>query len=292
MADLDAAVGDASASSNVKNHWADVYVVQCLLKKAARKTGNGDYDPYTCDGIILPFWSRTVSCIKAFQSRFMSDPDGVISPNRTTIKKLSEFEDRPVTPAGPDPSGPPMPVNGTGCSFPLRVPPPDKKHWRKPKKPYRGRYFGAVRWSTDKEGKIIGYRRHAGVDLITPFGTPIYAVAKGKIASYVNNFRNQTDAIVVIHDNFIVRYGETTKKRIFKVGDEVEQGDMIGEVGWVGKHQMLHFEMYSNTSNANGLTVMSQQPTEEFDAKLSPFRRRKDLIDPSPYLDLWKSNLP
>lgn len=289
MAKINAAVGETT-SSNVKNYWQDVYIVQSLLKKAARKTGNGDYDPILVDGIILPFMSRTVSCIRAFQSRFMGSPDGVISPSQTTISKLSEFEDKPVTPDPPTPGT--MPVDGAGCSFPLRVPPPDKKHWRKPKNyNYRGRYFGAVRWSTH-DGVITGYRKHAGVDLITPYGTPIYAVAKGTMGPYISNFRNKTGAITVIHKNFICRYGETTHRLFYKEGDEVEQGAQIGEVGWVGKHQMLHFEMFSETKSAYGLTDTRQKLTEEFDAKTSPFMRRKDLIDPSPYLDMWKSNLP
>lgn len=292
MANLNSAVG-VTTHPNVSNYWQDVYIVQSLLKKASRKTGNTDYDPILVDGVILPWMSRTVSCIKAFQSRFMSSPDGVISPNRTTIKKLSEFEDKPVTPDSPAPvDGPTLPVDGAGCNFPLRVPPPAKKHWRKPKGySYRGRYFGAVRFSK-KDGEIVGYRKHAGVDLITPFGTPIYAVADGTMGPYIRNFRNGTGAITVIHKNFICRYGETTHTVFFKEGDPIAKGAQIGEVGWVGKTQMLHFEMFSNTSSAHGLTVASQKLTEEFDPKHSPFRRRKDLIDPSPYLDMWKSNLP
>ncbi len=293
MAKINGCVG-VTTNPNVTNYWQDVYIVQSLLKKAAKKTGNADYDPILADGIILPFMSRTVSCIKAFQGRFMGTPDGVISPNKTTIAKLSEFEDAPVTPDPPPPiEGPALPVDGSGCNFPLRVPPPPHKHWRKPKNyNARGRYFGAVRWSTDGNGVILGYRKHAGVDLITAFGTPIYAVADGTMGPYVRNFRNGTGAITVIHPNFIVRYGETTHRAFFKEGDPIEQGQQIGEVGDVGKTRMLHFEMYSDTSSARGLTDTSQKLTDEFSRKLSKFRRRKDLIDPSPYLDMWKSNLP
>lgn len=301
MASLNGAVGNPS-NPNVTNYWKDVYTVQSLLKQAARKTGNADYDPITVDGIIFPFMSRTVSCIKAFQSRFMGAPDGVISPNKKTIAKLSEFESTSKGPASSDPTeedptedepgttplNPSMPVDGYGCCFPMRIV-PDSKHWKKPKG-YNAYsiYFGAKRYSKKREG----WRKHAAVDLIAPFGTPIHAVANGIMRPYFRNFKNGTGAITVTHTNFVVRYGETTSRMFVEPGEPVEQGQQIGEVGNVGKRCMIHFEMYSDTKSNQPLIDKSQKLTPEFSYKKSPFQRRKDIIDPAPYLLMWRSNLP
>lgn len=296
MATIKDAVGDWS-KPGVANNWEDVYTVQKLLKQAAKATGKSEYDPYFADGIIFPFASRTVGCIRAFQARFMSTPDGVVSPGRTTIRTLSEFENSgsPAAPGGGSGhSG--ATVNGAGCGFPLKTVP--AKHWRKPKSghDYRGRYFGALRWSK----KQNGFRKHAGVDLIVPMGTPIFAVDDGEVHWVSEDFYSGkrdngeewvVGAVTVIHRNFTVRYAETTNHKFVKNGEAVAKGQKIAEVGKMSRSSMVHFEMYSSNTAGGRLSDRSQKATKEFDDS-TPFQRRKDLIDPSSYLDSWKGNLP
>ncbi len=171
-------------------------------------------------------------------------------------------------------------------------------------------------------GKIFGYKRtkssgghrsHAGCDLVCDAGTPIYAVADGKLRRY-DNFYMGTFYIEVDHFTFTARYGEVQPdynmipakwhfippKEVckglgpgLKVGSLVKRGDLIG---WVGelreldKHtkqqkvvnHMLHFEMYKDGFGDN-LTVVNNSGF--IYVPESPYERRKDLLNPTKYLD-------
>ena len=120
-----------------------------------------------------------------------------------------------------------------------------------------------------------GHRKHAGCDLYAPIGTPVIAVADGKVLA-VYKFYLGSWAIEVDHGAFLVRYGEVTPKILVKPGDAVKRGQLVGHVGLlVGLHvSMLHFEMYDG-SEAGPLT----------NRKNPPFMRRADLIDPTAYMD-------
>ena len=62
-----------------QNIRQDVMLVQTLLKSKG-------YDPGPIDGIC---GRNTVKAIRAFQSTFLKNPDGVVEPNRKTWLKLS-----------------------------------------------------------------------------------------------------------------------------------------------------------------------------------------------------------
>ncbi|OON62799.1 hypothetical protein B0920_05030 [Massilia sp. KIM] len=129
-------------------------------------------------------------------------------------------------------------------------------------------------------------RLHGGCDLYAPVGTPVRAMDDGRILN-VYGFYWGTDAIEVLHGNFIVRYGEVAPRSVAErkklVGKTVVRGETIGTVGRLVmpsgkpyKHSMLHLEMYSSDElpSKSELTVNS-----------GPYRRRADLVDPTPTLD-------
>jgi murein DD-endopeptidase MepM/ murein hydrolase activator NlpD len=154
-------------------------------------------------------------------------------------------------------------------AFPLTFIP--KESWHE-----RPRHFGAPRSN--------GARKHAGCDLYAPPGTPVRAVADGKIVTF-RPFYLGSFAIVVDHGTFIVRYGEVKSKMApgLKVGDKVKQGQTLGEVSILKglKVSMIHFEMFKG--NAKGELTQNKKP----------FFRRADLLDPTPFLDDWaKQPLP
>lgn len=137
-----------------------------------------------------------------------------------------------------------------------------------------------------------GPRAHAGCDLYFPAGTPIHAVGDGTvIQSYF--FFAGTHALEVDHGDFIVRYGEIQANPPVKAGAKVRRGDVIAKVGHlVGisvPSDMLHFEMYDKTAKGP-LTVTSSATKRRSDGV--PFMRRKDLMDPTPFLNDWKDQLP
>ncbi|MCR5335802.1 MAG: M23 family metallopeptidase [Synergistes sp.] len=95
-----------------------------------------------------------------------------------------------------------------------------------------------------------GFRRggHAGLDLLSPKGTPIYAVLDG-IVEIVSDggpgFRGYGKVIVINHGGKLwTLYSHNTTNNV-KVGQRVKQGQMIATVGMTGRATTnhLHFEV-------------------------------------------------
>jgi murein DD-endopeptidase MepM/ murein hydrolase activator NlpD len=137
-----------------------------------------------------------------------------------------------------------------------------------------------------------GNRRHAGCDLYAAVGTEIRAMADGVIVRCYP-FYWKTDAIDVVHGNFVVRYGELAPRNEEEqkalAGLQIKRGDVIGKIGQLfekegvkHKHTMLHLEMYSTNVRPEKKEDQLSQP------KSSPFERRHDLVDPSDTLDICK----
>jgi murein DD-endopeptidase MepM/ murein hydrolase activator NlpD len=153
----------------------------------------------------------------------------------------------------------------TGCAFPLPFVPARsyKDH---------GTGFGTPRPAIGPG--IV----HPACDLVAPVGTPVLAVDDGIILRGPYYFYLGSYAIEVQHRYFVARYGEikneSPKSRI------VKRGEVIGHVGNVGQGFMLHFELFAGTRSGD-LTQYRDLP----------WNRRRDLLDPTPFLDLWAASL-
>jgi murein DD-endopeptidase MepM/ murein hydrolase activator NlpD len=200
----------------------------------------------------------------------------------------------------------------SNCLFPLPKEFQDKG--------YRadGRSFGYVRKDKKHPEKI---RSHAGCDLYAQLGTPIYAVADGVILDY-HFFYWKTFCLEVNHGEFSIVYGEVQppadpnklgiqvtkeveqyiaeiekdeKKGLpnnLRKGSQVKRGDHIAFVGQLYQNNgstpfeqtMLHFEKYSN--KASGAFTQVENTTDYInDIPKKPYKRRKDLEDPTDFLD-------
>jgi murein DD-endopeptidase MepM/ murein hydrolase activator NlpD len=85
---------------------------------------------------------------------------------------------------------------------------------------------------------------HAGIDLASPTGTPIYATADGIVdrAEWFGGYGNMVD---IDHGKGIAtRYGHMSRI-IAHAGDRVKRGDLIGYVGSTGRStgSHLHYEV-------------------------------------------------
>lgn len=145
---------------------------------------------------------------------------------------------------------------------------------------YGGISFGA-------SSKNRGTRRHAACDLVVPPGTPVFAVESGLVTSVPKtSFFQDTYTITIQHPWFVIRYAELDIERCVKEGDYVFEGQQIGTVGKNYKDRgMLHFEMYRGTASG-ALSQKSNDHTYDYVPVLN-YQRRKDLMDPTPYLDQW-----
>lgn len=152
------------------------------------------------------------------------------------------------------------------CLFPLAFNPTES---------YKtgGRRFGAPR---PEIGPGI---LHPACDLIAPVGTEVLAVDDGVIIRGPYYFYLGSYAIEVRHKYFIARYGEIKKEKI--TSPFVKRGQVIGHVSKVGKGSMLHFEMFEGTASGD----LTQKPKP-------PWNRRKDLMNPTFFLDMWSIGVP
>ena len=93
---------------------------------------------------------------------------------------------------------------------------------------------------------LFGYRhgrRHQGIDLPYPTGTPVYATFDGKvrISEYVGGYGN---LVVIRHANGLETFYGHLSRRDVESGDWVSAGDVIGLGGSTGRSTgpHLHFE--------------------------------------------------
>jgi murein DD-endopeptidase MepM/ murein hydrolase activator NlpD len=106
---------------------------------------------------------------------------------------------------------------------------------------------GKITTAYKKPGKMwkaTGY--HTGVDFAVPTGTPVLAVADGKIEN-ANWGKSYGSQVVMKCAGGWVIYAHLNKVRV-KPGQMVKKGDIVGESGNTGNSSgpHLHFEMRDN----------------------------------------------
>jgi murein DD-endopeptidase MepM/ murein hydrolase activator NlpD len=275
MANADSRIVSSTLGTTLRrgSSGAEVRQVQEMLNLA----GSRPHLPTT--GV---FGELTEQSVRHFQSSHALGVDGRVGRQTfdalvRAVRSKTTLQAIATTPSGsggtaphapaPAHDAPPVATTGAGeFCFPLdHVPSPSWKTG--------ARYFGAPR-----DG---GRRLHAGCDLLGPKGTTIYAVADGTLVRPPYYFYTGTYAVEIRHHGFIVRYGEILGGSYIG-GHTVRKGQPICQIGRLDSgSSMLHFEMYSHGASDAPLTTGS-----------GPYKRRSDLINPSPYLDEWMKNLP
>lgn len=152
--------------------------------------------------------------------------------------------------------------------------------WTCPVKDAFGEVTGSRKFATSRGG---GKRAHAGLDFVAPHGTKVYAITSGTVQR-VAVFYQSTWAVEVVNDDgSILRYCEIATER--KVGDYVEQGDIIGTIMRAdGGTEMLHMEVY--LGDEEGMLTQSGNRTYKYVDDSKYYVRRSDLLDPTFLKDL------
>lgn len=276
-------IGDSvgSPARRARNNRDDVETVQEMLRGASMILHDPQLDPGSIDGAIAGTGrSQTVEAIKAFQSRFMTSPDGVVGVGGRTWRELiAVLSHGPEgQPAEEEEEGPAPSDGERKFFFPLSPVPKDS--WTVPPRCYGSR-------------RAKGARAHAGCDLYAPIGTVVHAITDGTVVRGPVPFYAGTYSVEIDHGDFLARYGEVQGEAFVRQGDHVKAGQPIAKVGrLVGisvPSAMLHLELYDKSAHGP-LTVPAAQSARTKDGR--PFLRRKDLIDPQPRLEQWKAKLP
>jgi murein DD-endopeptidase MepM/ murein hydrolase activator NlpD len=172
-----------------------------------------------------------------------------------------------------------------------------------PARPAQSYSTGGRRFGDDRNSML-----HPACDLIAVAGTEIYAVEAGTVIYGPRRFFEsgphvwdaankksvcKPDAeclmvydLLIKHPNFLVRYGEIGVRVAAGIEPSatVTEGQLIAYVGAQSVSSMLHFEMYSNTEDISYPTVKGNMQYLNFNPTKT-YSRRKDLMNPTTYLD-------
>jgi beta-lactamase regulating signal transducer with metallopeptidase domain len=93
--------------------------------------------------------------------------------------------------------------------------------------------------------KIRNYKPHLGVDFRAALGTNIIAPAPGRvlIADDTTLHRNYGKIVVILHENGLKSFYAHMRDFNVSVGDTVQAGDILGQVGVTGKTTGPHLHM-------------------------------------------------
>ncbi len=102
---------------------------------------------------------------------------------------------------------------------------------------------------------------HPGIDLAAPSGTPIYATGSGIVtkAGWGNGYGQYVE---INHGNgYLTRYGHASRVNV-QVGDRVQAGDLIANVGCTGRctGPHLHYEVVKDGERRNPSTYLALLP--------------------------------
>ena len=105
-------------------------------------------------------------------------------------------------------------------------------------------------------------RHHHGIDLRAPKGTPTFAVLKGTIKISQFNKGGYGWYVEIDHGHGLTsRYAHHLNNKV-KVGQVVQKGDQVGEVGSTGRSSgpHLHFELRVHNQSINPLSFLPALP--------------------------------
>ncbi len=133
--------------------------------------------------------------------------------------------------------------------------------YSKPVKTYKGRFIWPV-----KKGRVSSKfgirngRRHDGLDISAPKGTPIKASDGGK-AVFVGKMRGYGNIVLLRHrGEFFTAYAHN-QKNLIKKGQVVKKGQVIAKVGRSGRAtgNHVHFEIRNGQDARNPLFFLPER---------------------------------
>ena len=98
-------------------------------------------------------------------------------------------------------------------------------------------------------------RRHQGIDITSPPGTPIKASGVGVVLYSGNAIRGYGNVIILRHSEEFATVYAHNQVNLVEEGMRVEKGEVIGKVGQTGRASgpHLHFEIRKNNKAVNPL---------------------------------------
>jgi len=101
-------------------------------------------------------------------------------------------------------------------------------------------------------------KRHQGIDIASPSGTPIKASSSGTVLYSGNKIRGYGNLIILRHSEEFVTVYAHNQVNLVEEGTWVEKGQIIGKVGQTGRASgpHLHFEIRRNNKAVDPLLFL------------------------------------
>lgn len=126
------------------------------------------------------------------------------------------------------------------------------------------------------------YRAHHGVDYAAPTGTPVYAIADGKVIAKGYQAKGGGNYVKIRHNSvYQSTYMHLSRfAKGLKVGSQVKQKEVIGYVGSTGLSTGPHldFRVYENGKPINPLLIKSQPKKSVSKENMSRFTAVRDSL--------------
>ena len=131
-------------------------------------------------------------------------------------------------------------------------------------------------------------KAHNGIDYRAPAGTPVYAAGDGKVVRSTYDKYNGNHVFIQHGQKYVTKYLHFTRRAV-RIGERVQQGQVIGYVGSTGLSTAphLHYEFLVNGVHRNPRTVklpdaepLPAAELERFTAISAPLLRQLELVEP------------
>lgn len=125
--------------------------------------------------------------------------------------------------------------------------------------PLKAKYYLSSPFGTRKDPISGVTKKHTGIDMACPTGTPIYASMSGTVDTVGYNSTYGNYVIITHKDHYQTLYAHMSKALAVK-GTRVTQGEKIGLVGSTGYSTgpHLHFTVYKNGNLVDPLTLIKK----------------------------------
>lgn len=116
--------------------------------------------------------------------------------------------------------------------------------------PVNGRVV--IGFGQQKDDKLGTYYESNGIEIATPVGSPILAVAAGKVV-FADYFKGYGNLFIISHPGGYHSLYAQAERMLKKLGDQVSAGELLGNSG-LGGRDSIYFEIRSKGSPVNPLS--------------------------------------
>jgi len=122
----------------------------------------------------------------------------------------------------------------------------------------KGRFVWPVRGAVIRRFDRSRQKRHDGIDIAAPLGTPVKSADSGKVIYSGNEIKGYGNIVIIKHGPIFSSVYAHNAENLVREGDLVKKGQIIARVGQTGRaHQAhLHFEVRNHSRPMDPLVVL------------------------------------